>query len=145
MLDEALINAEIDLEMEFPDYDESQHYRPAFRFRMWTQLLSLNIAVYEIRSPFYIFPTTLFVSDWKEHSMLFRLLDNPPEHSHLHIYKADEQHFIDAIKKVVDEPTDYCQTPCSIYYMRGVDLIARYWLLFCFTDPPSLNQIEVGR
>ena len=145
MLDESLIVAELDLEMDFPDYDETQHYRRTFRFRMWTQLLSLNIAVYEIRSPFYIFPTTLFVSDWKEHSMLYRLLDNPPEHSHLHIYKDDEQHFVDSIKKIVDAPIDYCQSPCAIYYMRGVDLIARYWLLFCFTETPSINPFDVGR
>jgi len=145
MMDESLINAELDLEMEIPDYDESQHYRRTFRFRMWTQLLALNIVVYEIRSPFYIFPTTLFVSDWKEHSMLYRLLDNPPEHSNLHTYKEVEQHFIDSIKKLVDTPLDYCETPCAIYCMRGVDLIARYWLLFSFSDPPILKEIVVGR
>ena len=145
MLDETLIKADLDLEIDYPQYDEIVHYRASFRFRMWTQLLSLNIMIYEIRSPFYIFPTTLMVTEWKEHSMFFRLMDNPPSHSHLHIHKEEEQFFIDKIKKIIDAPIDYCETPCAIYYMRGVDLIARYWLLYCFTDPPSLNPYEIGR
>lgn len=143
MFEEHLIEPDLDLEMDYPHYDCYVHYRKNFRFRMWTQLAPLNVIVYELRSPFHIYPTTLLVTGWKDHSMLFRMLDCPPQDSHLH--RIEERPFVHSIKKLLETPVEYLPTPHAVYQMRGVDLIGRFWLLHCFSKVPALTTFEIGR
>jgi hypothetical protein len=143
MFDEVLVPSEIDLFIEYDEYDSCVHYRPYFRFRTWTQLQPLQIMIYEFLSPFYIHPMTLMVTEWTNHSMVFRLLDIPPHHGHLH--RIEEKPFIEAVRALLEPPNDYCETPCGVYYLRAIDIMGRFWLLHSFGDTPCMSDNLLAR